>query len=147
MSRYLIKKDTDSDKIICIQYDLAGYKFHPKMNENAEINVKEVTVYDKNMIDNVITKKFERNYQKLYLLVYQVLNNPDSTDSDRGRCLTEIDRLASVLKNKYLKFLSYEKNRYFLDRLYELSIMLNRNMISTMYYDEEEEIEESHMKM
>ena len=68
MSRYLIKKDTDSDKIICIQYDLAGYKFHPKMNENAEINVKEVTVYDKNMIDNVITKKFERNYQKLYLL-------------------------------------------------------------------------------
>lgn len=147
MSRYLIKKDTDSDKIICIQYDLAGYKFHPKMNENAEINVKEVTVYDKNMIDNVITKKFERNYQKLYLLVYQVLNDPDSTDSDRGRCLTEIDRLASVLKNKYLKFLSYEKNRYFLDRLYELSIMLNRNMINTMYYDEEEEIEESHMKM
>ncbi len=133
MAKYLIKKDSHNDSIICINYDLKGYSFKPKMREDSEIIINDVTIINPEMIESVLERKFIKNYRKILLLFFDISENGDNSGENTALALREIDRLKSILRNKYEKFLSREKQLYFLTKLSEIEQGLQR----ICYYDEE----------
>ncbi len=120
MSSYLIKKDHNTGEIIYMEYDLEGYKFHPKNNnEQPYINVKSVTIYKPEMIDYLLKRKFQKKFDKLSQIILKFLYQDDD-ESDTGDLeilLDEIARLKSIVELKYKKYLKIEEYREYISKL------------------------------
>lgn len=120
MSSYLIKKDQKTGEIIYMEYDLEGYKFHPKASSDKPyVSVKSVTIYKPEMIDHLLAKKFEKKFDRLSQIILKFLYQDDE-DCDEGDfmiLLDEVARLRSVVEIKYKKFLGIEEYRDYLTKL------------------------------
>ncbi len=139
---YLIKKDHKTNTITYMEYELEGYKFKPR--NNTKIKINQITIINPDMIDKILTIKFSQMFKKLTSFVMQILcDNTDSDDSNTMYALAEIDRLKSIIINKYNK-IAREKQQFFLAQLVSLENQLKmKKMISmqfdNMLYDQEEE--------
>lgn len=131
---YLIKKDSKNNTITFMQYDLEGYKFTPKSKNDSVLNVKEIVVINPTMIDKILTIKFNNMYNKLMTFIMQFLNDQTTDTSSGMYALSEIDRLKSILFNKYQKFLSQEKQQLFFNKLNMMEQQLKMNMMMKMNY-------------
>lgn len=139
---YLIKKDNKTNTITYLEYDLKGYKFKPKNNHNSSIKINEIIIINPQMIDKILTIKFNAMFKKLMIFGMQFLNDdPDSTDG--AYVLAEIDRLKGIILKKYQKYLSREKQKLFLDKLDYLENLLrfknniNRQFMQDNFLQEE----------
>ena len=130
MASYFIKKNKPSKTIIVksMEFD-SSYKITPKMKDNAKIKITEINIINKNIIDDIVTKKILSNYQKIFKNVYQYTNDDESTDNDARMCLDEINYLMSVIDTKYRTYLSIEKYKYLMDELYSLNAVVNKKII------------------
>lgn len=130
MASYFIKKNKPSKKIIVksMEFD-SSYKITPKMKDNAKIKITEINIINKNIIDDIVTKKILSNYQKIFKNVYLYTNDDDSTDNDARMCLDEINYLMNVIDTKYRTYLSIEKYKYLMDELYSLNAVVNKKII------------------
>lgn len=118
MANYLIKKDKKTNQIMYMEYDLHGYKFNPKNNNrNAFIEIKEVTIYNQKMIDNVLTTKINKNFKRIIAMSLKVINDDDATDNDAIICLGEIDLIRAIINTKYQTYIDMEKQKAFLKKL------------------------------
>lgn len=120
MSSYLIKKDQKTGEIIYMEYDLEGYKFKPKKGINKPyINVNSVTIYKPEMIDRLLSRKFEKKFDRLSQIIFRFLYQEDD-DCDEGDfmiLLDEVARLRSVVEMQYKKFLKIDEYRDYLTKL------------------------------
>lgn len=130
MASYFIKKNKPSKTIIVksMEFD-SSYKITPKMKDNAKIKITEINIIDKNIIDDIVTKKILSNYQKIFKNVYLYTNDDESTDNDARMCLDEINYLMNVIDTKYRTYLSIEKYKYLMDELYSLNAVVNKKII------------------
>ena len=130
MASYFIKKNKPSKTIIVksMEFD-SSYKITPKMKDNAKIKITEINIINKNIIDDIVTKKILSNYQKIFKNVYQYTNDDERTDNDARMCLDEINYLMSVIDTKYRTYLSIEKYKYLMDELYSLNAVVNKKII------------------
>ena len=131
MSSYLIKKDKYSAAINYMEYDLDGYIFKPK-NHNTQtyIKVKQVKIVKNDMITNLLTQKFERNFERLGQIILNFLYQDDSEadESDFIVLLDEVARLKSVVEIKYRKHLGIEKYKEYLDELHFLDGQIRQRL-------------------
>ena len=136
MSSYLIKKDNYTGEIIYMEYDLEGYKFKPKNTDSkAYIKVNSVTIYKPEMIDHLLTKKFEKKFDRLSQIIMNFLYQDDET-SDEGDfmiLLDEVARLKSLVELKYQRFLEVEQYKDYIHKLAFLDNQL-RQKIAIMNY-------------
>ena len=105
MSNYLVDKDTHTAKIDYMEYDLDGYEFRPKNQiTQTYIKVKSVKIYKEDMISAVLTKKFERNFNRLGQIILNFLyqDDDDCNDSDFFILLDEVQRLRSIEQLHFL---------------------------------------------
>lgn len=120
MSNYMVKKDTQTGKIVYMEYDLEGYSFKPKnTTDKPYISVNNVTIYKPEMIDNLLAKKFSKKFDRLSQIIMNFLFQDDD-DSDEGDfmiLLDEVARLKSVVELKYQKFLSNEEYKDYIHKL------------------------------
>ena len=138
---YLIKKSQKTNEIIYLNYDLKGYKFTPKSKKNAKIQVNEIVVVNKDLIDKILTIKFNDSMKKLVAYVYEFLN--DETDVSSGVfALSEIDRLKSIIINKYKSFISQKKEKLFLEHLAYLENQIQMKMMMAYNFYQAPEMEE-----
>ena len=126
---YLIKKDNKTNTITYMQYDMKGYKFTPKSQKNASIQVNQIVIINPQMIDKILTLKFNSTFKKLMAFVLNYLNDTSSDTTDGIYALGEIDRLKSIIFNKYQAYLSVEKQKNFLDKLAFLENQINMKMM------------------
>ncbi len=138
MSSYLIKKDKYSGEIVYMEYDLEGYKFNPK-NDGSKpyIKVNSVTIYKPEMIDHLLSRKFQRKFDRLSEIIVRFLYNEDDDGTDEGDyfiLLDEVARLKSIVDLKYKKFL---KNEEYKDYIHKLTFLDNqlRQKIAIMNYE------------
>ena len=117
MTSYLIKKNVQTNSIVYMQYDLAGYKFNPKKRGDSYIEVKEVTVINPNMIDNILSIKFNTQFNKLMALALKVVKDEDATEGDAQVVLGEVELIRQIITNRYQKFLKRSKEDMFLKKL------------------------------
>ena len=139
---YLIKKDQKTNTITYMDYDLKGYKFTPKSKKNAKIQVNEIVVVNKEMIDKILTIKFNSSFKKLMAYVYQYLNDENADASDGVFALSEIDRLKSIIINKYKNYISYQKEKMFLENLAYLENQIQMKMMIAYNFYQTPEMEE-----
>lgn len=136
MSSYLIKKDASTGEIIYMEYDLEGYKFCPKNNgEKPYIKVNSVTIYKPEMIEHVLTKKFEKKFTKLSSIILKFLYQDDD-ESDEGDfeiLLDEIARLKSVVDLQYKKFLSNQEYKDYIHKLTFLDAQVREKLAIINY--------------
>lgn len=142
---YLIKKNKKTNEIIYMEYDLHGYKFSPKSKKEAYLDVKEVTVINPELIDSILSIKFNKIFNKLFNKVVDVLNDDDASESDTMMVLGEVELLRGILLNKYQNFLKFEKEELFLKklRLLENELKVKIMMLREKRLAMEEELEVS----
>ena len=142
---YLIKKNKKTNEIKYMEYDLHGYKFSPKSKKEAYLDVKEVTVINPELIDSILSIKFNKIFNKLFNKVVDVLNDDDASESDTMMVLGEVELLRGILLNKYQNFLKFEKEELFLKklRLLENELKVKIMMIREKRLAMEEELEVS----
>ncbi len=128
---YLIKRDKKTNTITYMEYNMQGYKFTPKSKENAKIQVNQIVVVNPSMIEQILTLKFNTMFRKLMAFVLNFLNDPSSDSTNGMYALTEIERLKSIIFNKYQNYLTIEKQKAFLDKLAYLEKQINMKMLMT----------------
>jgi len=116
MSTYLINKNKRKKEILDME-DLEGYDFKPKSDFESPIKVKSIKIVDKNMIDKILSIKFERYFRRLAALALKVLEDDDSSDDEADIVLDEAQLVKEILENRYKKFLKYEKEQLFLKKI------------------------------
>ena len=116
MAGYLINKKHRDDCVVSIK-ELEGYKFKPKATNGNYIKVNEVTVFDRVMIDRILSMKFDKSFKQLVALALRVINDEDADDTEAEIVLDEVELVRQVLLNRYQRFLSYEKEQLFLKKL------------------------------
>lgn len=145
MAGYLVNKDHQDNSVISIR-ELDGYVFKPKPGRGNYINVNEVKIVDRVMIDKILSIKFNKSFKQLVNLALKVINDQtDSSDTDEAcnLVLDEVELVRQVLLNRYQKFISYEKEQLFLKklRLIENEIRMKQVRIKqkAMWLEEQEE--------
>ena len=117
MASYLIKKDKKTNEIVYMTYDFDGYTFKPK-NKNNRLNVNNVLIVKPAMIEKILYIKFNKLYLNVSNVVLNYLASDDEVDD--GTCeimLSEIDRIRSIYKMQYEKYLEKMENIDFLEKL------------------------------
>ena len=132
MASYLIKKNNDTNEIVFMEYELEGYKFKPNSSK-ASIEVKEVTIVNPSMIENILEAKYNKAFQRVLMATYEALKQEDKKAlTSIKKALEEIEKLKQILLGKYQKFLSKEKEKKFLVKLelmeQQLNIKLNHSI-------------------
>ena len=81
MSKYMVQKDKYSGNIVYMEYDLEGYSFKPKTtHDKPYISVNSVTIYEPKMIDNLLSKKFSKKFERLSQIIINFLFQDDTDD-------------------------------------------------------------------
>ena len=76
-------------------------------------NKKKIKIYDENLIEEIISKKFNDQYKRILYIIMDINNSDDATDTDNELVRNYINELRNVLINKYKKYLSKELlNKY-----------------------------------
>ncbi len=81
-----------------------GYEFNPKNNiRYSKIAIKKVIIFNRDFIQMILKKKIQK---RLDFYVKSLLLTIEEEDSHAApKALEDIDRLRSILYNKYYKFL------------------------------------------
>lgn len=119
------KKKVLSYKKIIEMPLMEGFEFTPKNK-----NINKITIIDSELINNILSIKFNEKFKKLTKLIMLLLNDDDSSESDLIIALDEAERLKSVLQNKYHKYLIKEKYSIFIKRLNMIESEINFKIIS-----------------
>lgn len=135
MASFLITKDKRKNKIVYLEYSLEGYKFNPKNNLNRYLEVNEVTIYDHEMIDAILTTKFNKTFSKVMQMARMLIESDedDASVSSCDLCLDQIELVRQILLNRYQKYLNAEKTELFLKKL---RVIENELRIKQMYIKE-----------
>ena len=116
MAGYLINKKHRDDSVVSIK-ELEGYKFKPKSTNGKYIKVNEVTVFDRVMIDRILSMKFDKSFKQLVALALRVINDEDADETAAELVLDEVELVRQILLERYHKFISQEKEQLFLKKL------------------------------
>lgn len=117
MASYLIKKDDKTNSFLSQGNTFLGYKFSPKKNKDEYINVSEITVISPQLIDNVLSIKFDNQFKKLLTMALDVDQDEDASEGDAQRVLGEVELVRQIIMNRYQKFLKHSKEEIFLKKL------------------------------
>ena len=94
------------------------YVFNPAYHKNDNIiDISKLSIYNKQMINNIIVKKYIRKYKNLLKMVYLLFHDAFPGDSGFPAFLNETDRLRSIILDKYHKFLAAKNEKKFLKEL------------------------------
>lgn len=113
--KYNLDKNSKSGEIKID--DLEGYFLNPKNNAKRTdvISVKNLKIYDNDLIKNLIKKNLEKKLEQLIELVMKVLET--DSDDDDAMVLDEADRLKGLLVNEYSRVLGNDYKEAILKRI------------------------------
>ena len=107
------------------------YVFNPSYHKNDKIiDISKLSIYNKNMINNIIVKKYIRKYKNLLKMVYLLFHDAFPGDTGYPAVLGELDKLRATLIDKYEMFLAREKEEKFLKELAYIEKEIQKKFIS-----------------
>lgn len=142
---YLIVRDEETKLLENFYYDNFGYEFRPLHRNDDYLRVSRINVLNSQMIDHILSIKFDSLFKKIYFHVISVASDEDSTEGDIILVLDEVARLKSIVLNKYDRFLSKEKKVLLLKKvqLLENEVKVKAIMIRSLNPTEEETLGKS----
>ena len=116
MTSYVINKRHRDMEVFSIP-SMEGYTFKPKALSEDFIHVNKVNVVNHEMIDKILTRKFEKSFKRLVALSMRVLEEEEADEGDTTIVLGEVELVREILLNRYQKFIDKEKEELFLKKL------------------------------
>ena len=126
MTKHLLSSVEEQKRVIKVQKSIT-YSFNPKNNTN-NINVKKITIYDKDFLSNYVSYKLEKRFQELLILIKKILED-DTSEESSGRCIDLINQYEDILENKYKHYLKIKKYQKFIDKIILLRKYVDVNTI------------------
>ena len=136
MSKYIISSQKTNKTIKKLDIK-DGYSFNPKNKTGKYLSINDLVLYDPEQIQRILMKKFLMRYKKLVYVVNVVADSDESSDSDFMICLDEVEKLESILINKYQKHLNAKLYAYFLDNLIKTCKYLEMKFIQNRMFRDE----------
>lgn len=106
---YFIINNKNNSKLFRDEFnDLDGFSFGVK-NKIYKINGEEVinlTIYNKKLAHPIVKKQVDKKYQKLMLLLSELLVSDDEDDTPLKEALNQIEKFRQTIKNKYREYLT-----------------------------------------
>ena len=144
--KYIIDKTNDDMKLMYYSVNMVGLSVTPK-NEvpGLKIKTKKVVLIDEKIRESYIKKKKKKKIDKIIKFMIKVLNDDDTTDSDTGMVLDEINRLKGIVINKYREYMIDSEYKSLLTKLIlieeEFKKSYNQKMynnyLNSNYYEED----------
>ena len=136
MSNFLVDRNVLNKNITYMEYDLDGYTLNPKNNNEKYIKIKNVNIFQEQLINNLLINKFNSKLNRLTQIITNLLNASEE-ESDEGDCLIvldEIDRLKAVLDIKIKKQLTIDEYNEYLKQLDYLHKEIDNRIVALNYH-------------
>jgi len=110
MENYKFKKLKGKRKLID-SLEEGAYSFKPKNNKNSKIKVSNISLYNEELIHNVMLERFDISFKSLFKLVSDICDDDGSNTStgDIKHALDQCEFLKSKLRDEYKKKIEMEK--------------------------------------
>lgn len=130
---FIISKNNKNKEIEVLEYEVDnGYNVNPKnqVKKRDSINVTKVVFISPTLIEKILNKKIDKQYNKIISLVSTIISDDDSSDDSAFMIgvLNEIELFKSIIKNKYSKFMKNDQTNKLLKRLDIMSGELRRRI-------------------
>ena len=127
MSQYKVSKENLKKELLSLS-ELEGYTFKPKTKKDY-LEIDDIKVVDKEMINNILSTKFSKTFKKLLVLALACINDDEADEGDVSIVLDEVELTREILVNRYKKFLS---NQEFQSNLKKLRLLDNELRVKYM---------------
>lgn len=116
---YVISKNNKNKQINIIEYEKEGFDVKPKnkVKKSDSINVSKVIFMSPSMIEKIVHRKVDKQYNKIIKLVEEVATDDSDDTSFMVGVLNEVELFKSILIRKYAKFMLREQNEKLILRL------------------------------
>ena len=140
---YVINRNNKNMEINIIEYEKEGFDVKPKnkVKKSDSINVSKVIFMSPSMIEKIVNKKVDKQYNKIIKLVEEVATDDSDDTSFMVGVLNEVELFKSILIRKYAKFMLREQNEKLILRLNLMSKEIRRRIFEI----EEEKISTRNM--
>lgn len=144
---YYVKRKVKKNKLKNIG-NIKGLEIKPKNKEQIE----KIIIIDSEMSNNYIKKILDRKFKNMYKKIYEYLMENEGTEDGIKACLSEIEKLKSLIFYKYQEYMKVKLYKEYLAKIVLTTEELknkdmernffNQIMKTTIpnYYDTEEEI-------
>lgn len=132
MNRYSLQKEGIDLEVSMKPYKYNGFQVTPKNEIHyAGIEVNQMTLINASFIEKVIKKKIKKRLDSYMNYMIYLLEESDDTDSgDVKLALNDLERLKTMIKNKY-RFYLEEK---YVELLMKKINLLERELKMKKYY-------------
>ena len=105
--KYIIEKNNDDMKLMYYSVNMIGLSVTPK-NDVPGLNIKarKVLLVDAGLTESYIKQRINKKLDKIIKFMIRILNDEDTTDSDTGMVLDEVNRLKGIIVNKYREYMT-----------------------------------------
>lgn len=97
--------------------------------EKKAFTIKNIKVYDEDLIAKIIDNRFNEKYKKLLYIVLNITESDDDTESDTEIVLIKIENLKKLLLTKYYKFIDVRYLKKYLKMLMLLEEKLSMHKV------------------
>jgi len=128
---YVISKNNKNKEINIIEYEKNnGFDVKPKnkVKKSDSINVSKVIFMSPSMIEKIVNRKVDKQYNKIISLVEDVATDDSDDTSFMVGVLNEVELFKSILIRKYAKFMLREQNEKLILRLNLMSKEIRRRI-------------------
>ncbi len=99
---YKVEKEMQNRKLGRKKIPKNGFVMKLKLKSRKDfIEVKEITIMNDILKDNVLKKQFDKAFKRMLKMVMSVRNDEDASDGDIKIAMTEVERMKAILKDKY----------------------------------------------
>ena len=114
------------------------YVFNPAYRKSDNIiDIDKLSLYNEDLTNNILVKKYIRRYRHLLKMVYLLFNNEIPVGDGTPAVLSEIDKLRALISDKYHKYISLEKERLFLKELDYIERELRQNYLERVIFEKQ----------
>ena len=137
--KYILQDKKTKSGSYTFEQELDGFVITPKKEKQMDgIDIKEVIITDKELINNHAKKIFDKKIKDITKMMFLVINNSDSSDDDASIVLDEVSKLKSIIINKYKKIISETLYKNYMKKLIIMEEEFKENFMYSKYYMENE---------
>jgi len=139
---YNLTKDNEIKDLTYFSYHFKGLSINTKNHGRKNmISASKMIITDDDLINDYINIRLDKRFKNLVKLVFEMLSTEGETAEDVGNILGEIDKLKSIIENKYKYYLNVLEYEKFMKKLFLIEKQLKEKIIeiemNNYYYDEE----------
>ena len=133
--KYILQDKKTKSGSYTFEQELDGFVITPKKEKQMDgIDIKEVIITDKELINNHAKKIFDKKLKDITKMMFLVINNSDSSDDDASIVLDEVSKLKSIIINKYKKIISETLYKNYMKKLIIMEEEFKENFMYSKYY-------------